>query len=196
MEKNNGGFIVIARKIKSWGWYSDPTTFCLFIHLLIMANWKDGYFEGRLIKRGQLATSIKSLALKTGLSIKQVKGSLNKLRGTHEITTEGLARYTVITVVKYNEYQTSNQLNNQETTNKTTSRTANKQPSSNQVATTTEESNKDNKGKKKRVKPPHRGWIPYVYHDSEWLRAHDPRDGWRFTEIDGVGWAYQEKVEG
>jgi hypothetical protein len=105
MENNNGGFIVIARKIKSWGWYSDPTTFCLFIHLLIMANWKDGYFEGRLIKRGQLATSIKSLALKTGLSIKQVKGSLNKLRGTHEITTEGLARYTVITVVAYDQYQ-------------------------------------------------------------------------------------------
>ena len=192
----DNGQIKIFRKMLDWEWFSDINTFYVFMYCLLKANWKDKKWRGIDVKRGSFITSRAHLAKDLHLSEQQIKTALEHLESTNEITKSPTARYTVITVVKYNEYQTSNQLNNQETTNKTTSRTTNKQPSSNQVATTTEESNKDNKGKKKRIKPPHRGWIPYVYHDSEWLRAHDPRDGWRFTEIDGVGWAYQEKVEG
>lgn len=192
----DNGYIRVYRKMLDWEWFSDVNTFYVFMYCLLKANWKTKNWRGIEIKRGSFITSRNKLARELRLSEREVRTALEHLETTNEVTKSGNARYTVITVVKYDDYQTSDQLNDQETTNKSTSKKTNRRPSKDQVTTTTEESNKDNKGKKKRVKPPHRGWIPYVYHDSEWLRAHDPRDGWRFTEIDGVGWAYQEKVEG
>ena len=106
---NNEGFVKISRKIQTWEWHNDPTVFCLFVHLIIMANWKEGRFQGKVIKRGQLATSLGSLSVKTGLSIKQIRGALNKLCETHEITSVGQGKgryqYRIITVLNYDLYQ-------------------------------------------------------------------------------------------
>lgn len=192
----DNGHIKLFRKMLDWEWYDDTNTVRVFIHCLLRANWKDTTWRGFSIKRGSFITSRQSLAKQLNLSEQEIRTALEHLESTNEITKSTYPKFSVITVIKYDEYQSSNQVNNQQTADKSTNKTTKYQPSSNQVATTDEEYKNSNKGKKKRIKPPHRGWIPYVYHDSEWLRAHDPRDGWRFTEIDGVGWAYQEKVEG
>ena len=194
MANFDNGHIKIFRKMLDWEWFSDINTFYVFMYCLLKANWKDKRWRGIEIKRGSFITSRNTLSKELHLSEQQIKTALEHLESTNEITKSPTARYTVITVVKYNEYQTSNQLNNQETTNKTTSQTTNNQPSSNQVATTTEESNKDNKGKNTKKKPPHRGWIPADIHDPEWLRQHHPLDGWRMEEVDGEAWAYRVKV--
>ena len=187
-EKYRGGAIWIHRKIIDWEWYADSATMRVFIHCLLRANWKEGRFFGEAIPRGSFVTSYRTMARELGLTERSIRTAINHLKSTHEVTQRSTNRYTVITVVNYDEYQNSDTQSDKQVTSK--------RHTSDRQVTTNEESNKGNKGKKKNQKPPHRGWIPYVYHDSEWLRAHDPRDGWRFTEIDGVGWAYQEKVEG
>ena len=103
------GFITLHRQIMDWEWYSDASTFCLFIHLLLGANYVDGRFKGRVIKRGQLVTSLRSLATHCGLSLQQTRTALEHLVSTHEVTHEANQQYSVITIVKYDEYQMSTQ---------------------------------------------------------------------------------------
>jgi hypothetical protein len=111
-----GRFIKLYDKILQWEWYSDINTFRLFIHLLLKANYKDLKFEGQTILRGQLVTSLPKLASQTGLSVRQVRVSLDKLKLTGELTDKSFNRYRVITVVKYDQYQAVDRQNDRQMT--------------------------------------------------------------------------------
>lgn len=52
-----GRFIKLYDKILQWEWFGHPNTVCLFIYLLLKANYKDTRFQGKVIQRGQLLTS-------------------------------------------------------------------------------------------------------------------------------------------
>ena len=113
------GWIKIHYNLLNWEWYDDINTKTLFLHLLLMANWKDKKWHNVLIKRGSFVTSLGKLANQTGLSVQNVRTSLNKLKSTHEITSKTNNKYTYITINNFNDYQeTTNKLtNNQQTTN-------------------------------------------------------------------------------
>ena len=115
-----GGYISLHRQIQSWEWYKNPNTAFLFIHLLLSANFTDTRFMGKKIRRGQVVTSLPSLANETGLSIQNVRTALKHLISTGEITDDSCRTYRIITVVKYNEYQTVTDklTDNQQTTNR------------------------------------------------------------------------------
>ena len=81
-----GGFITLHRQILDWEWYKDVNTAFLFIHLLLSANFVDAMFKGKLIKRGQLVTSLSHLSTETGLSVQQTRTALSHLVSTGEIT--------------------------------------------------------------------------------------------------------------
>ena len=100
-----GRFIKLYEKMLSWEWYHDINTFRLFIHLLLKANYKDTNWKGVVILRGQLVTSLPSLASEIGLSVRQIRVSLNKLILTCELSSKKYPRYRVITILKYDEYQ-------------------------------------------------------------------------------------------
>ena len=125
------GWIKIHYNLLNWEWYDDINTKTLFLHLLLMANWKDKKWHGILIKRGSFVTSLGKLANQTGLSVQNVRTSLNKLKSTNEITSKTTNKYTYITINNFNDYQ--------ETTNKLT----NNQQTTNKQLTTTEERKKD-----------------------------------------------------
>lgn len=121
-----GGFIVIHRKIINWEWYHDTNTFCLFIHLLLTANYEERRFMGQIIKRGQRVASYRTLAEETGLSVQNVRTAINHLKSTNEVTSYSTSKYTVFTVVNYAKYQDKQQANQQ---------TANKQLTNDQQTT-------------------------------------------------------------
>ena len=114
-----GRFIKLYDKILSWEWYRDINTFRLFIHLLLKANYKDLKFEGKTIQRGQLVTSLPSLSAQTGLSVRQVRVSLDKLKLTGEVTSKTYPKYRVITIVKYDDYQDKGRQNDRQVTGET-----------------------------------------------------------------------------
>ena len=89
----------------NWEWYNDINVKVVFLHLLLTANHEDKKWQGIEIKRGQKITSLSHLAEETKLSVKQIRNVLNKLKSTGEITSKGTNKYTIITIVKYNDYQ-------------------------------------------------------------------------------------------
>ena len=116
------GYIKLHRNIREWGWYDDPNTLALWIHLLVEANWKDGEWHGETVRRGQMITSVAKLAASTNLSIKQVRICLERLENGGEIVKEGANKWTKITVCKYEVYQcedeSEGQTNGEQTANK------------------------------------------------------------------------------
>ena len=146
------GFIALYRSLLSWGWHADPATGWLFVNLLLMANWEDGEWQGKPIKRGQLVTGRKALAAQTGLSEQTVRTSLNRLKSTNEITIASTNKFSVITIVNYGKFQDVPEM----PTSTLTSNLTSGQPATNQQLTTNEQEEQGNKGIKprKRFTPP------------------------------------------
>lgn len=126
---NDKGFITIHRKLTDWEWYSDIKTKVLFIHLLISVNWEDKNWRGININRGSIITSISHLSTETNLTPQNIRTCLKKLKSTNEITLVTTNKFTLITIVKYDDYQN----NENKSTNKITN---NQQTINNQVTTT------------------------------------------------------------
>jgi biotin operon repressor len=133
-------FITLSRKILSWEWYLSPNEFRLFIHCLIKANWRDKEWRGINISRGSFVTSQQKLADELNLSRKQIIGSLKKLEKTKEISKIGHNKYTLVTIVKYDDYQSLVVNEGQQRDNKGTSKA--------QQRDTTNNSNNNNNSNK------------------------------------------------
>jgi DNA-binding transcriptional regulator YhcF (GntR family) len=101
------GYIKLFRKLIEWEWYDEPATKAVFIHCLLKANWIEKTWRGKEIKPGQFFTSIKNLAKDLGISEKQVRTALKRLEKTGEISTRGANDGTMITVCRYEGYQSS-----------------------------------------------------------------------------------------
>lgn len=98
---SEAGFIKLPRSILGWGQYRNPTVKILFIHLLLIATYKDN----GLVKRGQLSTSLRNLANETGLTIQNVRTALKYLEAEHLVTQESTSSGTIISICKYDRYQ-------------------------------------------------------------------------------------------
>jgi hypothetical protein len=132
------GWIKLHRQILNWEWYSDNNAFRVFMHLLLKANHKDRRFKGIELKAGSVVTSRDILAIETGLSVQQIRTSLDKLKLTNEITSETSSKGTIIQLVNYEKYQIA------------TSEATAEQPKNNQQVTT----NKNVKKERSIFKPP------------------------------------------
>ena len=126
----------------NWGWYRDPNVLSVFIHILLLANWEDKTWQGKTIKKGSFITSIEHLALDCGLTVRQIRTVLDKLLFTQEIDKQTTNKYTLITVIKYNEYQGGDK----QMTNK-------RQTNDKQMTTTKEDKNINNDKKRVNTHP-------------------------------------------
>lgn len=114
------GFIKLHRSFLKWEWGDKPEMTHLFIHLLLTANYEDKNWRGIEIKRGQLLTSRRSLARKTGLSEQQIRTCFINLQNTHEITLKSTHHFTLISLTNYEKYQKINPQSNPQNTQKST----------------------------------------------------------------------------
>lgn len=128
------GWVKTYRQLINWEWYQDSQMVHLLIHLILSANFEDRKWRGLTIKRGQLLTSRRKLSTETGISERSIRTCLERLKSTSEVTIKTTNRNTVITVTKYDTYQSNegdtDQLNDQQDVQQTTSkRPATDQPS-------------------------------------------------------------------
>lgn len=128
----DNGFIIIHRKIRDWGWYKKSEMVHLFLHLLLLANHEPGEWQGHKINRGQLITGRHNLSKDTGISPQTIRTCLNKLKSTSEITIKSTNKFSIITILKYSDYQDKREKSTSKLTNKLT----NNQPATNQQLTT------------------------------------------------------------
>lgn len=101
------GFVKIDRKITQWRWYHDANTFRVFFHLIVTANYEDKDFEKITVKRGERVISYPKLAVELGLTERNVRTAIKHLKETGEVTVKSYAKFSVITVNNYNQYQSS-----------------------------------------------------------------------------------------
>lgn len=112
------GWVKLHRQIIDWEWYTDHNTFRVFLHLLLTANHKDKKYKGMELKAGTIVTSRDLLAFATGLSVRQVRTALDKLKTTNELTIKTSPQGTIIQIVNYLKYQIeANELTNERPTN-------------------------------------------------------------------------------
>lgn len=142
------GFIKVHRSILEWEWWDDINTFRLFMTILLLANWKEKKWHGKVIPRGALWTSLPSLSDASGLSVQQTRTALMKLKSTGEITDEPTGGGRLVTVVNYELYQAVDVLPTDDSTGIPTGnqQASNMQP--NRRATSTEEYKEVKKRKK------------------------------------------------
>ena len=139
------GFIKIDRKILKWEWYQDIKVFHLFLYLILRANWEDGRWKGIDVKRGQLITGRMKLNRDTGLTEREIRTCLEKLKTTGEITIKTTSKYSIITVCKYDIYQTKYGNSDQHLDQHLDQRATNERPANDQQTTTNNNSINNNK---------------------------------------------------
>ena len=133
----NNGWIKLHRSLLDWEWYDDVNVMRLFLHCTLKANHADKNYRGTVVKRGTFLTGRDLLAAETGLSVRQVRTALSKLKSTNELTIKTSRQGTVVEVVNYDKFQD------------TTSKATNERPTSDQQATSNKNDKNDKNDKKK-----------------------------------------------
>ena len=109
---NDGkGFALLHRKIMDVPFYKDAEAAHLWVHLLLRANHEQTLVSTDvgdvMCERGEFITGRNTLAMETGLTADRVKSLLRKFQNLGMITTKSNNRFTVLKVVKYDEYQSN-----------------------------------------------------------------------------------------
>ncbi len=107
------GYIKLYRQFENWEWYKDINTKTVFLDLLLRACYEDTEYQGMTLKKGQLITSINEIALRTNLSVQNVRTSLAKLKSTSELTSTSTSELTskltrnktLITITNWAKFQ-------------------------------------------------------------------------------------------
>ncbi len=102
---NTTGQILLHRKIIEWEWYGDINTCRLFIHMLLIANWKEGHFRGTTVPRGSFVSSLDKLSEETRLTKREIRTAISHLKTTGEVTVKTTNKFSVFTIKNYDLYQ-------------------------------------------------------------------------------------------
>ena len=105
MAMKSEGYIKLFRSLSNWEWINDPNMVCVWVHLLLLANWEDVKWKGITIPRGSFITSYKQLAEETGLTEKQVRRCIEGMQRTGEVAKKRANKYSIITICNYESYQ-------------------------------------------------------------------------------------------
>ncbi len=194
----NRGYIALHKKFLDWQWYDNANVTRLFLHCLLKANWKTKSWKGIVIKRGQFVTSRHKLSTALGISESAVKESLKKLKKSKEITSTATNKFSIITVVKYDEYQKKENANDLQNDSETPSTATSNAPTTiYNNKTIDKEDTKVSKKRKRFIKPSVEEI--YQYMKSRWIEKKIDAWGvkeehWRekakyfFDKQESVGW--------
>ena len=135
----SNGYIKLHRKLLDWGWYKDPNTKAVFLHLLLTANFTESEYMGVKIYPGQTVIGRKALAETLGMSERNVRTALNHLKSTNEVTIKVTNKFSVVTIVGWEKYQ----VDELKPTNKPTNKMTNNRPASDHTIRKKESKNRE-----------------------------------------------------
>lgn len=108
MNELENGYIKLYRSFLNWEWHDNEYMLTVFIHCLMLANWKDKRWHGQVIERGSFITSYEKLAKACGITRNTCMKCCKTLQETGELTIKSTRQYTLITVNNYAKYQEEN----------------------------------------------------------------------------------------
>ena len=107
MKDESNSFIKLHRKFLNWEWYDDMNTKAVFLHLLLIANWKDTKWRGIELKAGEVIRTNENIAKELKLSTRNVRTAISRLQTTAEVTVRKEGKIRVITLNNWSKYQRS-----------------------------------------------------------------------------------------
>jgi len=158
------GWIKIHRKFDNWGWRDNPQMVSLFLYMLTQANFEKTIWHGIEIERGQVIFGFLKWAETLGISVQSLRTCIERLKSTHEITTKPTNKFTIITIVKYEDYQQIEEISTYIPTHDST----NNQQTTNIQSTTPKELKKEKKG----------GTMPFSEIPIDWRQFAIEQKGW------------------
>ena len=106
MNTSDNSWIKLPRTFCDWRWYKDSKMVQLYLYLLINANMQSTEYRNTVIKRGEFMTSLRSLTVETGITIKTIRTCLSRLKRTKEIQLKKMNKYgTIIILTEYDKFQ-------------------------------------------------------------------------------------------
>ena len=116
------GYLKVWRKIEDSQSYNRSALHrAILLTIFVKANWKGGFFCGRTVAPGQIATSIKSLAEELREPRTNVIRALRDIEKDGVINLENVGnKWTMITLVNWNTYQAQDEKSGQPLVNQWT----------------------------------------------------------------------------
>lgn len=113
------GYLKVWRKIEDSQSYNRSALHrAILLTIFVKANWKGGFFCGRAVAPGQIATSIKSLAEELREPRTNVMRALRDLEKDGVINLENVGnKWTMITLVNWSAYQAQDEKSGQPAVN-------------------------------------------------------------------------------
>lgn len=109
------GWIKIQRGLMDHWCSSDPNFLAVWIRLLSEANFKDrtSLINGHtcLVKRGQLIFGLDAFSKRSKVSVSKLRRIISLLVKENMIDRQKTNKYSIISIVKYNDYQVSDRQN-------------------------------------------------------------------------------------
>ncbi len=102
------GFVKLPREIVYWRWFSDPDVLRLYIFLLTKAAFKKTEWKNETLEAGQVLTGRRNLAEQLGISESMVTRIFEKLESTGDISIKSTNKYSIITLLKWAEFEEKN----------------------------------------------------------------------------------------
>lgn len=118
------GWIKVHRGLLDWKFANKPDYMAVWMNLLLSAS-HDGYdtaVGNQLVsvKKGQIITGRKRISKETGVQEMKVERILSALVLYQQIEQQTFTKYRLISIVKWDEYQTTEQQSEQQMNNKRT----------------------------------------------------------------------------
>lgn len=119
----NNGWIKLHRRLLDNGIASKPSYAWLWTTLLLLANHEDKSFiwnkKKQICRVGQILTGRLALSKQTGIPSGTIEDILNFLESQQQIQQEKTTKFRLITIIKWNEFQVSdNKPDNRATTDR------------------------------------------------------------------------------
>ena len=152
MTEHLNGWIKLHRSILNWEWFKDATTFQFFLYCLLKANIADGTWRNIPFKRGQFITSLESICKDTGLTVRQARTRIDRLISTGELTSHTTNKYRILTICKFEDYQTFLEVDDKQNASQTTSKRQANDKQEGYETTTGKEEEEDYKIRRERNK--------------------------------------------
>jgi hypothetical protein len=107
--QRNETWLKLYRSMLDWEWYQDINTKVLFLHLLLIVNIRPQRKLGMSIPTGSIDRTQEQLATETGLTLRQLRTAISKLKLTGELTVVRGPKFSVYTLKNWGRYQAERQ---------------------------------------------------------------------------------------
>ena len=95
------GFVKLSDDLQDWAWYGDNNTLLVYIRLLVGSVWRETEFKNVTLRRGQIATTLPKIAKENGITERQARTILERLKSTGKVSVETTSKFSIITLNNY-----------------------------------------------------------------------------------------------